>query len=206
MAIIVDPDSLDRDEVIFNTAVQKISMRPLGSSRHTERTDGVTTSTTRQFTSAAADFDGADSVAAGDILVVKSKDDAGHYIIESVTDANTLVVSEFTIDETNTFTDWVTEESEHVYQIFQDGSNSSEGTSGGGDGVIVDGVTEQTVYSFGKEEWRTDSVTVDQDDLIRHEFPLEAITREQMEVGGGTAHADWSWFNRYTKKKVRTGS
>jgi hypothetical protein len=98
--------------------------------------------------------------------------------------------------------------------IFNNGASASEAingndTSGDGDGDVLDGITLQAVYSYGKEEWRVDSLetllTTDYaDDLIRHEFPFEAITSEQFEVGGGTAHDNWVWFNDYTRKKVRT--
>ena len=99
---------------------------------------------------------------------------------------------------------------------FNNGANSSPGesingndTTGDGDGDIVDGVTLQTIYSFGKEEWRTDSLITDlsgswNDDLIRHQYPYESITAEQFEIGGGSSHDDWQWFNEYTRKKVRT--
>lgn len=41
--------------------------------------------------------------------------------------------------------------------------------------------------------------------MVRNEIPLEAITSEQFEIGGGTAHDAWSFFNAYSRKKVRTG-
>ena len=98
---------------------------------------------------------------------------------------------------------------------FNNGASTSEAiggndTSGDGDGDILDGVTLQCIYSYGKEEWRVDSLSTDlsgswNDDLIRHEFPIEAITGEQFEIGGGTSHDDWNWFNTYSEKKVRTG-
>ena len=98
---------------------------------------------------------------------------------------------------------------------FNNGASTSEAiggndTSGDGDGDILDGVTLQCIYSYGKEEWRVDSLITDlsgswNDDLIRHEFPIEAITAEQFEIGGGTSHDDWNWFNTYSEKKVRTG-
>ncbi len=83
-------------------------------------------------------------------------------------------------------------------------------TTGTDDGDVKDGITLQAIYSFGKDEWRVDSLVTDltpdyNDDLIRTEYPLEAITSEQFEVGGGTAHDNWNWFNDYTRKKVRTG-
>jgi len=83
-------------------------------------------------------------------------------------------------------------------------------TTGDDDGDVKDGITMQAIYSFGKDEWRVDSLITDlagnyNDDLIRTEYPFEAITSEQFEVGGGTAHDNWNWFNEYTRKKVRTG-
>jgi len=83
-------------------------------------------------------------------------------------------------------------------------------TTGDDDGDVKDGITLQAIYSFGKDEWRVDSLITDlsgdyNDDLIRTEFPFEAITSEQFEVGGGSAHDNWNWFNDYTRKKVRTG-
>lgn len=108
-----------------------------------------------------------------------------------------------------------------VLAVFTNGANTGEtfaglATAGDGLGVIADGATLQTYYSYGKEEWRLDSIQNDDlnanydadeytDDLIRHEFPFEAITSEQFEVGGGTSHTDWVWFNGYSRKKVRTG-
>ena len=87
---------------------------------------------------------------------------------------------------------------------------SGANTSGDATGTLVDGVTKQAAYSYGKEEWRLDSIdastsnTYYNDDLIRHEFPFEAITAEQFEIGGGASHQDWGWFDTYTRKKVRT--
>ena len=101
-----------------------------------------------------------------------------------------------------------------IVGIFNNGASTSEqingfDTSGDGDGDVLDGITQQAIYSFGKEEWRVDSLVTDltpeyNDNLIRHQFPYEAITSEQFEVGGGTAHDNWDWFNLYTRKKVRT--
>jgi hypothetical protein len=100
-----------------------------------------------------------------------------------------------------------------VVAVFNNGANTTENvngnpTGGDADGDIFDGLTLQAAYSFGKEEWRND-VDLDganyNDDLIKHQFPFEAITSEQFEIGGGTAHDNWNWFNEYTRKKVRTG-
>jgi len=98
--------------------------------------------------------------------------------------------------------------------IFNNGASTSEqiggnDTSGDGDGDVLDGITLQGIYSFGKEEWRVDTLITDltpeyNDDLIRHQFPYETITSEQFETGGGTTHDNWNWFNSYSRKKVRT--
>lgn len=87
--------------------------------------------------------------------------------------------------------------------------NNNE-TTGDDDGDVKDGITLQALYSYGKDEWRVDSLITDlsgdyNDDLIRYEFPFEAITSEQFEIGGGAAHDNWNWFNVYSRKKVRTG-
>ena len=44
---------------------------------------------------------------------------------------------------------------------------------GSGNLIYADGVTGQAVYSFMKEEWKSDS------NLIKFPFPLIAITEEQ---------------------------
>ena len=100
--------------------------------------------------------------------------------------------------------------------VFNNGASTSEQisgatTSGDGTGDLADGVTLQAVYSYGKEQWRDDEIetgssnTNYNDDLIRHQFPYEAITSEQFEIGGGAAHDDWGWFDIYSRKKIRTG-
>lgn len=101
-----------------------------------------------------------------------------------------------------------------IVGIFTNGASTSEAilgndTSGDGLGDVKDGISQQAIYSFGKEEWRVDSLITTltpeyNDDLIRHQFPYEAITSEQFEIGGGTSHDNWDWFNSYTRKKVRT--
>ena len=62
----------------------------------------------------------------------------------------------------------------------------------GGNLVYADGVTGQCVYSFLKEEWRTDS------NLIKFPFPLIAITEEQFELIDA-----WNWKNQVTKNAIR---
>ncbi|APU88974.1 hypothetical protein Rctr197k_178 [Virus Rctr197k] len=66
--------------------------------------------------------------------------------------------------------------------------------------LSTDGVLLQTVYSFLKEEWKNDAA------LIRHPFPLVAITPEQFEIGNdGVANNGWTWHDVQTRKRLRTG-
>ena len=62
--------------------------------------------------------------------------------------------------------------------------------------VAADGVTLQALYSFLKEEWKTDT------NLIKYEFPMEAITSEQFEFINGWTLTDATVNSR---KYVRTG-
>ena len=57
-----------------------------------------------------------------------------------------------------------------------------------------DGVTLQALYSFLKEEWKTDTT------LIPHPFPATSITPEQFELIDG-----WKPNNDTTRKLIRTG-
>jgi hypothetical protein len=192
MAIIVDPDNLDRQQVIFGTGNQKISIKNVGALVHAslnDVTNGVTSAGTRTFTSSGAQFV-TRGVTAGHVLCLFNKADAGHYIIQSVDSETQLTVLADSPDFSN-----FTGATSIVFDV-----RSATG------GSTVDGVTEQAVYSFAKEEWRTDTRTSAlSDDLIKHPFPFEAITREQMEIGGGDSHQNWTWFNEFTRKKVRTG-
>ena len=300
MAIVTDPDNLDRYDVVFNTASQAISIYPVGATQRGGATyTDVYVASTSTITTAAGNFN-TDSVAAGDVVAIQTGPDGGHYYVDTAPAGATATLVEvdsgtagaattgLTVDD-NTYTEatdvtgnvidttvshgWLTGDAvitdaagtidtgltnNTVYYvvrvsattlslatsyanavagtplvtlndngtgvttlhkriiagIFTNGANTSEqilgnDTSGDGLGAVADGVTLQAVYSFGKEEWRVDSLETElttnyADDLIRHEFPFEAITSEQFEVGGGTAHDNWNWFNEYTRKKVRT--
>ena len=190
MAIIVDPDNLSRPQVIFGTQSEQISLYPVGALVHANAS-GATAYTsaakTDTFEDASADFV-TWGVAPGDIVTLFNGPEAAHLIVSAVTDLNTLEIA--TDDGFTAFSD----ASSLVYEIRE--------SSGGS---IADGVTKQALYSFAKEEWRVDTyATALGDDLIRHEFPDEAITSEQFEIGGGAAHTDWIYFNDYTRKKIRT--
>ena len=127
----------------------------------------------------------------------------------AVADTSRINITDTASSATNVFFDRI------IVQVFNNGASTVENivgldTSGDDDGDVKDGITQQAIYSFGKEEWRVDTQVADvdsssyNDDLIRHQFPFEAITSEQFEVGGGTSHDNWNWFNLYTRKKVRT--
>jgi len=60
--------------------------------------------------------------------------------------------------------------------------------------LSTDGVTLQCVYSFLKEEWKSDA------DLPKFLFPLLAITEEKFEVING-----WDWADSTTRNLIRTG-
>jgi len=192
MAIIVDPDNLDREQVIFGSKNQTLSIRDVGALVNASASSitGVTSAASPTiFKDPNGDF-ATWGVTSAHFLVLKNGDHAGHIQVSAVVNASTL---EMAADDA--FTGFTADASGLVYRIAE--------ASGGS---VVDGATEQAIYSFAKEEWRTDTyATVLADDLIRHELPFEGITSEQFEIGGGTSHADWIWYNQYTRKKVRTG-
>lgn len=188
MAIVTDPDNLDRNQVIYGTNDELLSLYPVGALTDATATgaDGVTVNGTKNFTSATALFTTTNDVNPGDILSIFNGTDAGHYIVDTVDSATQL-----TLIHTGNFAPGDTDQE---YDI-------REPTGGS----IEDGVTEQALYSFSKEEWKTDGETYGSDDLIRHEFPYEAITPQQFEIGGLLPHSTWDYFDDFTKKKVRHG-
>jgi hypothetical protein len=56
------------------------------------------------------------------------------------------------------------------------------------------GVTLQCLYSFFKEEWKSNGT------LIKYPFPLVSITDEQFELVDG-----WDWYDTTTKNLIRDG-
>ena len=194
MAIVVDPDLLDRNQVAYNVNLQKISVYPVGSlvKLFATGSTGFASGTTKIFTASNGLFTTWGIVGSSSILSIYTGLDAGHYLIESIDSPTSLNVSP-------------TSFAGNTVQNFSGTSNATWDIRSGTGGSVADGVTEQCLYSFAKEEWRNDLTLYGGDDLIRHEFPFEAVTREQMELGGGSAHANWVWFNNYTRKKVRTG-
>jgi len=192
MAIIVDPDDLDRNQVVFGTENRRLSLYPVGAVVtgffDPERSNGETLAT-GVFQDPGATYQ-TFGVAQGDIFTLKTGDDAGHYEVVTV-----ISETQVFLDLPDEAADWQAPNATGVYY-------DARAASGGS---IADGVTEQAVYSYGKEEWRADSETYGNDDLIKHPFPFEPITREQFEIGGGVQHDLWDYFRDDTRERVRTG-
>lgn len=190
MAIVTDPDNMDRYQVIYGTDDQDVSINPCGSLVHAtfDDTNGVTVDASKTFTASGLLFS-TNGASPGDILCIYTGAEAGHYVIDTVdseTQLTLLMNANFSGGDTG-----------HVWQIRDPDTGS-----------MADGVTGQATYSFSKEEWRTDSETWGSDDLIRHEFPLQAITPNQLELGGSTTFGAWNYFGggsdtTYSRKKIR---
>jgi hypothetical protein len=192
MAIVVDPDNLDRDQVVLGTKSQRVSLYPVGAKTSTVASSNTATVSVGNDTLHDVNglFTTTFKVVPGNVVVLRNGDDAAHLIVSAVTDANTLELA----DADGALLSFLADGSALVY--------STHIASGGS---IADGVTKQALYSFGKEEFRTDTyATVLVDDLIRHPFPFEAITSEQFEIGGGDSHKDWDYKTAFTRKKIRT--
>lgn len=191
MAIITDPDNLDRLQVLVDYYNQKIGIKPVNSTTpvvaynliaetSTGRTQGDATypysfqDTTKDFSSSG--------VASGDILTILNGQNIDHWTITGLVGVTGLLVdSPF----------GATGETDINYAVLDSAG-----------GTVTDGATLQAVYSFLKEEWKTaGSGFVD---LIQFIFPLESITREQFEIGGPT-HGDFNWRDDDTRNLIRTG-
>lgn len=196
MAILTDPDQLDRNQVIFGTGNEKISAYQVGTIRAATDNDGATTSTGTTFTSATATFQ-TNGVVAGDVLCLYSGSEPGHYLVESVTSETVLEIDDTSSDIP--FTSWANTESNLIFEVRQ-----------GTGGTASDGISEQAIYSFAKEEWKNDTGVSAihasyADDLIRYPFPFEPITPTQFEIGGGSSHDNWDWHSLHTKNLIRSG-
>jgi hypothetical protein len=189
MAIITDPDNLDRLQVLVDYYNQKIGIKPVFST--TPLVDynllaetGVGETQGDQaypYAFKAASFAGS-GVASGDILTILNGQNIDHWTITGLVGTTGLLVS-------SPF--GATGETDINYAIL---------TPTGG--TVTDGATLQAIYSFLKEEWKTaGSGFVD---LIQFIFPLESITREQFEIGGAT-HGDFDWRDNDTRNLIRTG-
>ncbi len=204
MPIIVDPDNLDRNQVIFGTegSPRRGSVFPVGvvvtGAHDPELTSGRTVAGGGAGTGIFLDPANGDFVAwgiqAGNILSIKSGDDSGHYPVLEIINVSGITVELPTDRESQQGVWRDTAQLSGTYDIREELGGS-----------IVEGLTEQAHYSFSKEEWRNDLELFGSDDLIRHPFPYEPITREQFEKGGGTAHALWDWHSDDSRERIRTG-
>lgn len=78
-------------------------------------------------------------------------------------------------------------------EVFIDTSTLTISLTSGNGNLDDNGVTLQCLYSFLKEEWRTDA------NLIKYPFPITAITPEQFEFTNG-----WSPADDTTRNLIRT--
>lgn len=191
MAIITDPDNLDRLQVLVDYYNQKIGIKPVNSTTPVVAYNLITETGTGRtqgdaaypysFQDTSKDFS-ASGVASGDILTILNGQNVDHWTITGLVGVTGLLVdSPF----------GATGETDINYAVL----DSTGGT-------VTDGATLQAVYSFLKEEWKTaGSGFVD---LIQFIFPLESITREQFEIGGPT-HGDFNWRDDDTRNLIRTG-
>jgi len=187
MTFVTDPDNLDRYQVCVNPIAETISIRGLGALVSTAANDGTTNGTTT-FSATSGNFI-VQGVAQGDILTLVSGSGAGHYVVQSVTDLNTVVVDN-AIDGTATTVSWRINNPQATGQVGE---------------AVADGASLQSVYSFLKEEWHTFSMSgTNAPDLIQFIFPIESITREQFEIGGPT-HSNWDFADTTTRNLIRTG-
>jgi hypothetical protein len=186
MAIITDPDNLDRFQVLVDYENERISIRAIdtASPKVAPKADGVQASGGDTLTDAAQSFT-ASGVAVGDTLVIVEGPNINHWPI-TATGVTTLTVETGTLGAfSNNYTG--------QYAVYP--------ATGG---QVTDGATLQAIYSFLKEEWKTQASSGDAGaltDLIQ--FIFESITREQFEIGGPT-HSNWDWKDDTTRNLIRT--
>ena len=188
MAIITDPDNLDRFQVLVDYENEFISIRAVDTASPTvsPKANGIQVSGGEVLTDAAQNFV-TSGVAVGETLVIVEGPNINHWPI-TARDATTITVETGTLGPFNgNYTG--------QYAVYP--------ATGG---QVTDGATLQAIYSFLKEEWKTQASSGDAGsltDLIQFIFPLESITREQFEIGGAT-HSDWDWKDNTTRNLIRT--
>lgn len=188
MAIITDPDNLDRFQVLVDYEGEKISIRAVDTAN--PRVEPKPTGT--QVAGGEVLTDGAQlfvtsGVAVGDTLVIVEGPNINHWPITARTETTITV-------ETGTL------------GAFNNNYTGQYAVYPATGGQVTDGATLQAIYSFLKEEWKTQASSGDAGaltDLIQFIFPLESITREQFEIGGPT-HSDWDWKDDTTRNLIRT--
>jgi len=95
MAIVTDPDDLNRFAVAVNPGIERISIRGLGTARVAKQTDGAVTFGSGDTWDAFTEFTGtADfaSVVAGDILTIVKGNNIGHYIVSSAPTTSRIII------------------------------------------------------------------------------------------------------------------
>ena len=191
MAIITDPDNLDRFQVLVDYENEKISIRAVDTlnPKVLPKPSGVQVSGGAILTDTNQTFSGGSSsgVTTTDTLVIVEGTNINHWPITAVS-ATTITVDTGTLGAfPNNYTG--------QYAVYP--------ATGG---QVTDGATLQAIYSFLKEEWKTQASSGDAGslvDLIQFIFPLESITREQFEIGGPT-HSNWDWKDDTTRNLIRT--
>ena len=83
--------------------------------------------------------------------------------------------------------------SARTIEIVGESTNGSSNITDSGSSA-TNGVTFQCLYSFAKEEWRTDN------ELIKYPFPLVSITEESFELVNG-----WDFLTGTTRQLLRDG-
>lgn len=184
MTQVLDPDNLDRFQVIFNYVDEEISIRGMGATtRHAIDETGSSAGTTT-FTDAGANFT-SDGVIAGDVLAIIS-DPAGdggimgHYRVVSA--GTTTLVVERSIT-TSTAAD--------LSYIIKD----KDATGAAGE-TVADGVDLRALFSFAKEEWITLAAGLgNAKDLNAFDFPIVSTSNAagQYVLGGINGDAASAW-------------
>ena len=188
MAIITDPDNLDRFQVLVDYENEFISIRAVDTANPTvtPQPTGTQVAGGEVLTDASQDFL-TSGVAVGETLAIVEGPNINHWPITART-ATTITVDTGTLGP---------------FGSNYTGQYAVYPATGG---QVTDGATLQAIYSFLKEEWKTQASSGDAGaltDLIQFIFPLESITREQFEIGGAT-HSDWDWKDDTTRNLIRT--
>lgn len=199
MAIITDPDNLDRFQVLVDYENEKISIRAADTETANApvlpSTGGMQTSGEGVLYDPQRNFS-TSGVESGQLLVTVNGPNINHWTVTGLYGTTGIGVDTGTLGQ---FNEYVT--NGVAGPVF----TGDYAVFSGSGGSVTDGATLQALYSFLKEEWKTQgsSGVVTFTDLIQFIFPLESITREQFEIGGPT-HSNWDWKDDTTRNLVRT--
>ena len=199
MAIITDPDDLDRFQVLVDYENEKISIRAADTETANApvlpSTGGMQTSGEGVLYDPQRNFS-TSGVESGQLLVTVDGPNINHWTVTGLYGTTGIGVDTGTLGQ---FKEYVT--NGVAGPVF----TGDYAVFSGSGGSVTDGATLQALYSFLKEEWKTQgsSGVVTFTDLIQFIFPLESITREQFEIGGPT-HSNWDWKDDTTRNLIRT--